>query len=339
MEKFKVKNKLKFFTKNVFPKKGFKVFSGLDIIKMYERNLSELKHTNIKDHIHKIYDRQWHKKDVRLLGDGVIKPLVEIHYREDYKYYVNTSKDTSNWISLEPRKGWEEKSSFGAVLNSEHYIRGIKNTFLYVYTVIPGEFITKYMTRIIADADYQKFVHAMKEYKSTKITSLIKLYEKYDKFYDDEFEEIKGDGSVKKNNKWRRDLFFYMTFTLKKLGYFNPILETNISKVFFDGSHRLGVGPAVGLDVPMFIRASNSNIFDNTVWVTSCGYFNNKSILLGIDMNNNATKGYWISDNDMDKYFRINNDKDRIPVLNSSYNVQDIVERYIDLDPDFLFHE
>lgn len=312
MEKFKLTNKVKFFTKNVFPKKSFKIFSGLDVIKLYEKNLSVLKTTYLEDLTIEVTNPQWHKKDVQLLGNGIKKPLVEI-------------------------KNSSEK--FGALLNSEHYIRGIKSTFLYVYVIIPGKFITKYMSRIIADADYQKFVHAMKEYKSSELSLLRKLYDKYDEIYDDEFIETKGSGVKKKNHKWRRDLFLYMTYTIKKFGYFNPVVETNISKVFFDGSHRLGVGSAVGLDVPLFLRASNSNIFDNTVWVTSCGYFNNKSILLGIDMNNNAVKGYWISDDDMNKYFRLNDDKDRIPVLNSSYNVRDIVERYIDLDPDFLFHE
>lgn len=339
MERFKYKNNLKFFTQGVFQKKGFKTYTGLDIINLLENNLRVLNTTDLPDHKVKIYNRDWHKKDVQIIP-GAQKKLVDIVYIEDYKFYENPNHQDANWISLDYREGWKQKHHFGATLNSEHYIRGMKNIFLYNYILIPGEFICKYMTRIIAKTDYQKFVHAMKEYKSNKINKLIQIYEKYDKVYNDVIEEIKGDGRVNKTYSWRRDLFFYMTFTLKKLGYFNPVVDTNYTKLFFDGSHRLGVGSAVGYDVPIFTRVTSSNIIDNKLWLITCGYFDNRAAIFGVSNEDRKIYGYWVKEEDMKNHFKVNRGPEQILLFaEQTISFSEFINKYSSLEPDFIFHE
>jgi len=339
MEKFKLRNNIRFFTKGVFPKKGFSTYTGLDLINLLEDNLKVLKTTDLPDHKHNIHLSDWNKKDVQIIP-GAKKKEVDLIYVEDYKFYENPNKNDAHWISLDYKEGWKQKHHFGATLNSEHYIRGIKNTFLYNYINIPGEFIRKYMTRIIAKTTYQRFVEAIKEYKGTKISKLILIYEKYDKLYNDKIEEIKGNGRVNRTYAWRRDLFFYMTFTLKKLGYFNPVIDTNYTKLFFDGSHRLGVGSAVGYDVPVFTRITTKNVIDNKIWLITCAYFDDKAAIFGVSNQERKVYGYWVTDKDMESYFFKNNSNEEI-ILFSEQKIEftEFILRYSNKEPDFIFHE
>lgn len=334
MEKFKINNKVKFFTTGVFPKKSFNVYSGLDAIKLFEKNIDTLKTTYLPSHKAIVKNDSWHKSDVKLLGE-VPKRTIDLLYLEDVVYYE--SPLNLNMVSLTPQLGFFKKHKFGTTLNSEHYIRPIKNTFLYVQVNFPGDFLRKYLTRIIAPADYQKFVVAMKEYKKSTIANLANIYHKYDNLYNDKFKYKKSNGDIVDLYKWRQDLFFYMTFTIKKLGYFNPVLNSDFHKVFYDGSHRLGVGSAVGYDFPIYLRASTNNYINKELWYCTPAYFNDKAILFSLDIENKILKIYWLDDDDIKSNFKEVDEE--LLILETSNSFKLLVEKHSKREPDYIYYE
>lgn len=338
MKSYKLNSENKFFTQNVFTFKNFDIATGNSIIQKLEKNvellenLTELdKHTSIN-----VQTKFWNHPKIKHVSQQTQK-VVNLKVTASHHKHQGESE----LYSLVSKPDFEYRLDINSHLTSEHYIRNFSNTSTFLYLNIPATFIQKHLSRIICETDYQKYVKALQEYNSNDPHELIKIYNKYDSIYNDLV--LIHDGS--KRHTWRRDMFLYMAYSIKKYGYLNPIVSVTWSNVFFYGSHRTGVGPAVGRDVPVLILVEPQNVVDEKIWFTTASYFrNNEPVLFCADYIEKKLKGYWLKKDDFIEFWvpatnKEGKNPDNVSVFNPKKSYIDLIQLYQNKKPDFLFNE
>lgn len=334
-------NNTPFISKSSFNFNNFEMFSGVDLCRILEQNYNTVLNTTFDE---------W---DVT----GSTFGFPKANYTADYgvSMEVLTFQDRSNipiysdstlpmQYSLTQRSSADTKyESITLSLNSEHYIRSFMTSDIFTYVNIPNKFLRDTLERIICNTDTQNFFSAIDTLESLTLHNLIDLYNKFDTVFTSKAKYF-GKSEIKPPYymKWRRDLFLPMVYSMSKLGYYNPVITKKHGSIFFDGSHRLGVGAALGFDYPILLPLSEkTKISDNTYVISTAGMFRNEtSILFEIDIVSKQMRGWEYSGEQMKTEFvRANYQDDEVLVLKQPAKISEYYKEFIKRDPDYIFYE
>ena len=330
--KFKDKNDFIFGTLPQF--RNFEVYTGMEVYDILEDNIDIL--PKYKDRNISIFKKEY---SVPIPVPKGFKKYRKFHLslsnRLDEEVWFNPSSPKQHSLTQKP--GYRREKGFHTYLNSEHYIRSMKTSNLYLYLKIPYEFLRDHLGYNVALANVQQYYQAIDTLEEITIPNIVKMQDEYDEVFPDTI-KYEGHSTVKAPYSyiWRRDMFPYMVYTLYKYGYYNPVMSAKQNVVFFGGTHRLACGPAVKRDVPyLVLLQENRKNPEYELAVTPPCMVDGKEMLLKIHLYEKKIEGWYIKEEQFKtdpKLFR----SDELTPPTTSGIVSSIYKVYKDKKPDIL---
>lgn len=323
---------------SAFPFKSFEVTSGNAISKAIEYNIDSLYETGVEGWRLTKSQFGWPKGSYhRVFGLKMDVLTFQENVAQNYYYDSSNPKQYSKFKRTEKD---QYREFFNFTGKNENNIRVFNSTDVFTYINFPNSFLKENLSRIICNANTQNFFKALEGYSATTVHDLIDLYDKYDDVYTD-IEKYDGPNDSKPPYYylWRRDLFFYMTYSLSKLGYYNPAISKKTGSLFFDGSHRLGVGTGLGLDYPIFIFLNDKNKISDGVYctVTAGVCLNETPLLLEVNIPTKKIRGWEFSKEQIAEYCaRFHNDPTQVYILKEPGKVKKYYQEFVQREPDIL---
>ena len=333
-------NNTPFINKEAFDFKSFDVTSGISVIHSVENNIKYVENSNIGGWmVHKSMFG-WPKHDV-YESLKIKMPVLSLYKTDNPEVYYTNGANPQEYSKIKRDNDDTLHDYFQINCISENYIRQFYGTDTFMYVNFPVQFFRDYLERIICNTQMQNFYQAMSTVTDFSVHSLIDTFNKYDKIYTDTtVYEGANTNKPPYYYRWRRDLFLPMVYSIKQLGYFNPALTRKSGSVFFDGSHRLGVGTGLGFDYPLFIPLDKKLQIDKGKYVLSTvGVFKDETaLLMEVDVNEKTIKGWWYTEEDMENYFtRFNYDPNEALHLEHPINAKKYHKEYSEKPHDILF--
>lgn len=341
MDTYKIEDKnTPYISKKAFNFKSFDITPGNTVIHSVENNISNLLESGIKGWmVHKSMFG-WPKHNI-YESLKVEMPVLSLFKVDDPEEYYSNGNNPQEYSNTKRDSSDSHRKMFQINCISENYIRQFNSTDIFLYINFPVKFFRDHLERIICNTQMQNFYKAIEENTDFSIKGLINLFEKYDEIFTDTTPYVgKNENKPPYYYRWRRDLFLPMIYSIKQLGYFNPILTRKTGNIFFDGSHRLGVGTGLGFDYPLFIPLDEKLKVDNGIYLLStAGIFKGeKALLMEVNINTGEIKGWWYTEEDMNELFvRFNYDPDEALHLKHPIGVKEYYKKYSQKTHDILF--
>lgn len=121
---------------------------------------------------------------------------------------------------------------------------------------------------------------------SWKSTNYIPIMDKYDEMYPDLVAYAGTSNKAPVFYKWRHGFIVHQYISQKDYGLVFPVFLNSAERIFFDGSHRLSQIPLSKNDLPFFVKLSETLLDRSYLSFVVPPYFDNKSLLLEVDLNN-----------------------------------------------------
>lgn len=179
----------------------------------------------------------------------------------------------------------DKPSTIESVIFREDTIRSIYSPSVYLYLTIPHAFLLENLKTNLDYTDLQIFYSEFKQINLNSFKSIVNTVSELDFKYPDKT-VIPGQSVPKTDDyfKWRSGILLNMLYTVYKVGFGYPLINTSTSCMFFDGTHRLSICPVVKKDYPVLLRIpieETNNIF---YYITPNVFVDNKCGLFIIDI-------------------------------------------------------
>lgn len=334
MKEYKVRDKNDFMFGTLPQFKNFEVYTGMEIYDILEDNINVL--PKFKDRNLSIYKREYSIPIPVPKGFSKYKKFhLALQNKLDEDVWFDPSSPKQ--YSLVEKPGYRREQGFSTYLNSEHYIRSMKTSNLYLYLKIPYEFLREHLGYNVALANVQQYYQAIDTLDEITIPNIVKMQDEYDEIFPETI-KYRGLSTVKApySYAWRRDMFPYMIYTLHKYGYYNPVMSSKQHVMFFGGTHRLACGPAVKRDVPyLLLLQENPKQREYELAVTPPCMIGGREMLLKVYIHQKKVEGWYIHEDEFrtdPKLFRV----DELTPPTTTGIITSIHRAYQDKEPDIL---
>lgn len=330
----------KFIRPESFKYKSFDVLTGNSIIHSIEKNLENTHSEGIPGWNSVVSMFGWPKHDVNQTL-GVEMPVLSLIKPSIESTFYSNSQNPQEYSNVRRDENDTTRDVFQINCINEDNIRQFYGTDIFLYINFPVQFFREYLERIICNTQLRYFYDAIDKLEDFSIKGLIDFFNHYDKVHTD-IAEYNGKSQSKPPffYRWRRDLFLPMLYSIKELGYYNPVITKKLGSLFFDGSHRLGVGTALGYDYPLFVPLDSKLKVEDGVYVGSTpGMFLGESaLLLEFDVNTKCIKGWWYDKEDIKENFsRFNYDPEEVLHVSHPIGIKEYYKKYKIKPADILF--
>lgn len=270
-----------FFQKNSnFINKGFselKRFNFVNSFDLYNYLLNQ--EFNLKDSKSEDYFTFYERVDAEqnwLKGYGQSRQVCRLRVKTDCTASL-TSKFTYKAVQ-------NNQSHIESDIFREDTIRSMYSPSLFLYLCIPHKFLLDNLSTNLDYTDLQLFYREFKKVNLNSFKNIIENVEKLDRKYPLKT-IIPGQTEPKTEDffKWRSGIMFNMLYSVFKVGFAYPLINTPVSSIMFDGTHRLSIAPLVEKDYPVLLRIQPGEVKKNFYYITPNIFKDNKCSLLVID--------------------------------------------------------
>jgi hypothetical protein len=204
---------------------------------------------------------------------------------------TNFYEDNSNSFKsyhLKHKKGFNKVNNYCISFTPETEFKNISTYENYLFFHIPKDFILDNLTRTLTNTNlnnFKKFGNDFTKLNSKNLDKVVELIIKYDKKYP---EILKYMGTNKNKFqemvRWRADfdLDFYMS--LYQFGIYNPIINDDKYRFFWNGTHRAAYGATLNYDIPNFVYYTKEEKSDGVFYRISPPIFDGKCGLFEFDL-------------------------------------------------------
>jgi len=294
---------------------NFNIYGGTDLIEMLHTNVTTVIDASTTPNIDYNLEKSRYKAEndnQKQTSSSKFTQLTietpptskEFYYNQgDIRLYSLTpiAKDVNNL-----RNTWKPKNTISSKLIKESTIRDISTIDSFVYFTFPHKFINENLSQTLASTDLEntRLWYDLIKHNLT-IENMIKAKDIVDSIHSKTKKHPNGGNEYTPVDiyKWRFDLSFGMVYSIKKYGYYNPVINSS-RQMFFDGTHRLGYGAMVEKDVPYLqILPHSKDIKPNDSFFTFTPPFfrNNEHAIFLFDIKNKKIQVYFIKTNILKK--------------------------------------
>jgi len=289
---------------------NFNIYNGTDLIEMVASNTSNALHASTASDIDYTLGLTYTfaENNDQKQTSSKFSTLLFASKLLDTKCYVNLADKKTYSLTLDSKK-WKSIATVSCPLIKESTIRDFSTIDSFVYFTFPYKFINDNLSKTLGQTDlentriwYDLFKH------DVTFENMIKAKDIVDGLHTKTIKHIGGASSTKPENiyKWRFDLSFAMAYSIKKYGYYNPVINSG-NVMFFDGTHRLGFGSMVEKDVPYLQNIPHKHNIDDTFYTITPSFFrNNEHAIFLFDIKNKKIQVWFIKPSVLKKTFYMN---------------------------------
>lgn len=288
----------------------FKIYNGTDLIETIHDNVSNLTESSTKDLKEYQLEKYQGSAENDYNSSSKFSQLGIVSPKEDVYYYNEGDMQS---YSLKPivsgsirKKTWKSSDTLTSRLIKESTIRDISTIDSFVYFTFPYHFVNENLSKTLGSTNLEatRIWYNFIRHNMT-IGNMIMAKDIVDKSHPTTIKHPNGGNEYTPKDiyQWRFDLSFSMVYTIKKYGYYNPIINSGL-QMFYDGTHRLAYGSMVEKDVPYLQAIPQKKEYN---YLTSKEFFtitppffrNNEHAIFLFNLTTKKIKVYFIKTNVM----------------------------------------
>lgn len=241
-------------------------------------------------------------------------------------------KEFSRFLFKQVENG-KEKLTFPIV--REDFIRPYYSPSIYMFVKVPWRFLKDNLVTNLGKADIQRYYKEMKGVDNTSFKSILTRVEEVDSKYP----ALISPTGKQAYPRWRSSMFLTTQHTVAKYGFGYPLLNTSLTSIFFDGTHRLTMCPVVEKDYPLLLNFNYQKLkTQEALYFISPPLFkNNSSVILRADLTTKQVGGWIKPVEETKKYSNSEQWNWSFPTHLWDRAFEPFIEKYLEEGFDFTF--